>query len=109
MRGAPALGATALAALAVLGTAGAVTAEGITTRVGAAMLLELTAPRAADRDLAYHESLLREGPAPARLPLGQLQEDGSMRYGNTTVIVRNPCSPGSIHDEPVVLPGRRSK
>jgi hypothetical protein len=38
-----------------------------------------------------------------------VQEDGTVRYGNVTVTVRNPCPPGSLHDEPLPLPGRRSK
>jgi hypothetical protein len=38
-----------------------------------------------------------------------VQDDGSVRYGNVTVTVRNPCPPGSDHDEPKPLPGRRSK
>jgi len=28
---------------------------------------------------------------------------------NVTVTVRNPCPPGSGHEEPMPLPGRRSK
>src|SRR2546422_695825 len=74
----------------------------------ASMLLDLTAPRAQSRDTAYQESLRAEGPAPVRRGLGEVQEDGSVRYGDVSVTVRNPCPPGT-HYEPAPLPGRRSK
>jgi hypothetical protein len=38
-----------------------------------------------------------------------VQADGSVRYGNVTVSVRNPCPPGSGHVEPPPLPGRRAR
>ena len=84
-------------------------AEEAKTRISANLLLDLTAPRAMARDAAYQESI-RSAPAVApRPPSGEVQEDGSVRYGNVTVTVRNPCPPNSGHEEPLPLPGRRSK
>ena len=98
-----------LALLMLLLTAGATAAEELKTRISASMFLDLTAPRPSARDAAYQESI-RSAPAVApRPPSGEVQEDGSVRYGNVTVTVRNPCPPGSGHEEPMPLPGRRSK
>jgi hypothetical protein len=99
----------ALAVLLVLGTTGAAAAEEAKTRISPSMFLELTAPRVASRDVAYQESLKEPPSVAPRPPSGEVQEDGTVRYGNVTVTVRNPCPPGSLHDEPLPLPGRRSK
>src|SRR5881409_3480197 len=100
MRPTTVLAAALLAALAATGE--------VKTPIRASMLLDLTAPRAQSRDTAYQESLRAEGPAPVRRGLGEVQEDGSVRYGDVSVTVRNPCPPGT-HYEPAPLPGRRSK
>jgi hypothetical protein len=93
----------------VLAGAGVAAADEAKTRIAASMFLDLTAPRASARDTAYQESI-RSAPAVApRPPSGEVQEDGSVRYGSVTVTVRNPCPPGSGHEEPLPLPGRRSK
>src|SRR5215470_19703215 len=84
-------------------------ADEMKTPIRASMLLELSAPRAQSRDAAYQESLRAEGPAPVRRGIGEVQDDGSVRYGDMTVSVRNPCPPGTTHFEPVPLPGRRLK
>jgi hypothetical protein len=98
-----------LALLSVLVGAGVAAADEAKTRISASMFLDLTAPRATARDAAYQESI-RSAPSVApRPPSGEVQEDGSVRYGNVTVTVRNPCPPGSGHEEPMPLPGRRSK
>ncbi len=99
------LAAALLGALAASGAA----AEELKTPIRASMLLDLTAPRAQSRDTAYQESVRAEGPAPVRRGFGEVQEDGSVRYGDLSVTVRNPCPPGTAHFEPVPLPGRRSK
>jgi len=101
-----ALAAALLGALVASGAA----AEELKTPIRASMLLlALTAPRAESRDTAYQESLRAEGPAPVRRGFGEVQEDGSVRYGDLSVTVRNPCPPGTAHFEPAPLPGRRSK
>src|SRR5947207_8983426 len=98
------LAAALLGALAASGAA----AEELKTPIRASLLLDLTAPRAQSRDAAYQESLRAEGPAPVRRGLGEVQDDGSVRYGDVTVTVRNPCPPGTHYEAPP-LPGRRSK
>src|SRR6267378_2785465 len=100
----PVLAAALLGALAASSAA-----EELKTPIRASMLLDLTAPRAESRDTAYQESLRAEGPAPLRRGFGEVQEDGSVRYGDLSVTVRNPCPPGTAHYEPAPLPGRRSK
>jgi hypothetical protein len=97
------------ALLVVLAGVGAAAAEEVKTPIRATMFLDLTAPRAESRETAYRESLLAEGPAPVRRGFGEVQEDGSVRYGDLTVTVRNPCPPGTAHYDPAPLPGRRSK
>jgi hypothetical protein len=99
---------TAAALLAALAATGAA-ADELKTPIRASMLLDLSAPRAQSRDTAYQESLRAEGPAPVRRGFGEAQEDGSVRYGDVSVTVRNPCPPGTAHYEPAPLPGRRSK
>jgi len=103
--------ATVLAA-ALLGTLAApalVAADEAKAPIRASMFLDLTAPRAQSRDTAYQESLRTKGPAPAQSAfVGEVQPDGSVKYGDVTVTVRNPCPPG--HDDGTKsLPGRRSK
>ena len=98
-----------LAMVGVLVGVGVAPADEAKTRIAASMFLDLTAPRASARDAAYQESI-RSAPSVApRPPSGEVQEDGSVRYGSVTVTVRNPCPPGSGHEEPMPLPGRRSK
>jgi hypothetical protein len=36
-----------------------------------------------------------------------VQPDGSIRYGNTTIIIRHDCPPGGEFFEPLPRPGRR--
>ena len=97
------------ALLAVLAASAGAAADEVKTPIRASMLLNLTAPRAESRDAAYQESLRSEGLAPVRRGFGEVQDDGSVRYGDVTVSVRNPCPPGTAHFEPPPLPGRRSK
>ncbi len=101
--------AVLLALLSLLVTVGVAAADEAKTRISATMLLDLTGPRASVRDAAYQESIRSAPPVAPRALSGELQEDGSVRYGNVTVTVRNPCPPGSGHEEPMPLPGRRSK
>lgn len=99
----------AAVALSALG-ATAAAADELKTPIRASMLLELSAPRAQSRDTAYQESLRAEGPAPLRRGVGEVQDDGSVKYGDVTVTVKNPCPPGTHYEAmPLPLPGRRSK
>src|SRR5438477_11575754 len=104
MRPTTVLAAALLGALAATGVAAA---DEMKTPIRASMLLDLTAPRAQSRDTAYQESLRAEAPAPLKRGFGDVQDDGSVRYGDVTVSVRNPCPPGTSHFEPPTLPGRR--
>ena len=75
--------------------------------ISASMLLSIAAPISETRDAAFDRAM-KEPPPPARRPDGEIQPDGSVRYGSVTVTVRNPCPPGT-HFEPPPLPGRVKK
>jgi hypothetical protein len=76
------------------------------TPVTGSIILEMTKPVAGTRDRAIDESLRRDVPTPPKTE-NQLQPDGSVRYGNTTVIIRHDCPPGGDFFEPPPRPGRR--
>ncbi|HEU5322195.1 MAG TPA: hypothetical protein VFX28_15435 [Methylomirabilota bacterium] len=100
----------ALGAAAVLGLgAAAAAADEVKSAISATMLLDLTAPRADSRAAAFDESLRRDGPPRAGGTDGEVLPDGSVRYGSVTVTVRNPCPPGTFHDDFKPLPGRRAR
>jgi hypothetical protein len=61
------------------------------------------------RGSAFDAGLKDAGPPPARNTVGEVQPDGSVRYGNVSVTVKNPCPPGTAHYEPPPLPGRRPR
>jgi hypothetical protein len=75
--------------------------------ISASMLLSAVAPITETRDAAFDRAMKEPGP-PARRPDGEIQPDGSVRYGSVTITVRNPCPPGT-HYEPLPLPGRVRK
>jgi hypothetical protein len=75
--------------------------------ISASMLLSIAAPISESRDAAFDRAMKEPGP-PARRPDGEIQPDGSVRYGSVTMTVRNPCPPGT-HFEPPPLPGRVRK
>jgi len=56
---------------------------------------------------ALDRTLLEPGPSPAGGIKAEVLPDGSVKYGNAVVTVRNPCPPGDVHYEPRPLPGRR--
>src|SRR5437660_1483752 len=59
------------------------------------------------RDAAFDRAMKEPGP-PARRSDGEIQPDGSVRYGAVTITVRNPCPPGTHYELPS-LPGRVRK
>ena len=78
------------------------------TPITPSMILDMTKPGAPMRDRAYDEAIRQPGPPPAKSPLTpEIQPDGSVKYGNTTVIIRHDCPPGGEFFEPPPRPGRR--
>jgi hypothetical protein len=59
------------------------------------------------RESAFDASL-REAQRPPTGPVAEVVGEGTVRYGRTTVTVKNPCPPGE-HYEPPPLPGRRRR
>jgi hypothetical protein len=78
------------------------------TPITPSMILDMTKPMAPTRERAYDEAIRQPAPAPVKSPMdGEVQPDGSVRYGNTTVIIRHDCPPGGEFFEPPPRPGRR--
>jgi hypothetical protein len=105
------LWAAALSAgmLVSLSPTGPVYADEAKTPIRASMFLNITAPRIDSREAAYDQTLKGEDPRPKSANEPEVLPDGSVRYGKTTVTVRNPCPPGSGHYEPLPMPGRRAR
>jgi hypothetical protein len=103
---------TLVAALTLVAGVAPAAADEAKTPVSASMLLNILSAPVSSRDVAYDESLKDAGSAPPQRGF-VLQPDGSLRYGTdrlgVSVTVRNPCPPGSFHDEPRPLPGRRAR
>jgi len=74
--------------------------------ISAMTMLSIVAPIAETRDAAFDRAMKEPG-RPARRQDGEIQPDGSVRYGSVTVTVRNPCPPGTHYELP--LPGRVRK
>ena len=70
-------------------------------------IMNAVAPAIESRESAYDRSIRDSGPAPAPASAGEILDDGTVRYGRTTITVKNPCPPGTAHYEPPPLPGRR--
>jgi hypothetical protein len=79
------------------------------TPIKASMVLSIVSQPAELSGRALDRSLLEPGPPPAGPPGAEVLPDGSVKYGNVTVTVRNPCPPGTLHYEPPPLPGRRAR
>ena len=78
------------------------------TPITPSIMLEMTRPTAPQRDRSLDDAVREPGPPPANKPLEPVvQPDGSVRYGNTTIIIRHDCPPGSEFFEPLPRPGRR--
>jgi hypothetical protein len=106
--------------IGVAGLAGAVaTAEAgerpETAPINATLLITNVLRQPVDhqqRQAAFDESLREPGPAPAnRAYGGEVQPDGSVRYGNVTVSsLKNPCPPGEHIELPSPPPlARRAR
>ena len=78
-------------------------------KITAPMIMNLLSQPIEAREAAYNDSLrsreTSDRPDPSSI--GEVLEDGSVRYGRTTITVKNPCPPGTAHYEPPPLPGRR--
>jgi hypothetical protein len=97
----------ALAGLATLGEA-----QEEKVPVNASLLINNVLKQPLDyqeRQLAFDESLRREGPTPRRSPfVGEVQPDGSVRYGDVVVSqIKNPCPPGEHVELPPLPPTTR--
>ena len=76
------------------------------------MILNLVAPPPAlSSDAVLTEAMRAPGPRPRGIAAlgGQLQPDGSVKYGDVSVTIKNPCPEGTAHYEPPPLPGRRPR
>ncbi len=97
-----------LAGLLVVLAAGPAAAEEAPSRISARLLLSIVGTPVESHQAAFDEALREPAPEP-RPPQGVLLPDGSVRYGKVTVTVKNPCPPGTAHDGPPPLPGRRPR
>jgi hypothetical protein len=102
------IAAIAVAFALIGGWAAAARADEAKAPINAALLLNMLAPSTTEsRDAAFDRAMKEPGPGPrSGLAEGQVQPDGSVRYGSTVITVRNPCPPGTVHYEPPPLPGR---
>jgi hypothetical protein len=96
----------ALVLVAVL-PAVAVAHDEAKTPVSGSIILDITKSPAQARDRAFDESLRQDGPPARPKTEPVVQPDGSVKYGNTTVIIRHDCPPGGEFFEPPPRPGRR--
>ena len=76
--------------------------------ISSAVLLNMLAPISESRDAAFDRAMKEPGPPPLAAE-GQIQPDGSVRYGALSITVKNPCPPGTLHYEPPPRPGRARK
>ena len=102
------IAAVAVAFALIGGWAAAARADEAKAPINAALLLNMLAPSTTEsRAAAFDRAMKEPGPGPrSDLSEGQVQPDGSVRYGSTVITVRNPCPPGTAHYEPPPLPGR---
>jgi hypothetical protein len=95
------------AVIVVSGWSALAVADEAKSQISASMLLRISAPISESREAAFDRAMKEPGPAPRRAD-GEVQPDGSVRYGAMVVTVTNPCPPGT-HYEPFPLPGRVRK
>src|SRR5204863_9188329 len=83
-------------------------AEEVKTAIKPSMVLSIFSQPSQLSGRALGRELMDPGPPPAPQG-GEVQPDGSVKYGNLSVTVRNPCPPGTAHYEPPPLPGRPAR
>jgi hypothetical protein len=103
------VGIAMLTAAALVALGAPVGAEEIKTPITAVSIMNLLARPMESQTAAFDQSLRDSGPTRARTTIGELVDEGTVRYGNATISVKNPCPPGTAHFEPPPLPGRRAK
>ena len=77
------------------------------TPITPSMILDITRPPSVTRERAFDEALRSNAPVPRPTTEYKVQPDGSVKYGNTTIIIRHDCPPGGEFFEPPPRPGRR--
>ena len=109
-----ALGSIMAGAL-VLGVSAVGTADELRQQLNPSMILNMLARPIESPEAAFNAALRSDptAPRPVRPDEGDVQPDGSVRYGrgntNLTITVRNPCPPGDFAHEAAYLrslPGR---
>jgi hypothetical protein len=77
------------------------------TPISGSIILDMSKSPTQSRERAFDEALRGGGPPAKPTTEPVVQPDGSVKYGNTTVIIRHDCPPGSEFFEPPPRPGRR--
>ena len=93
------------AGLLMLGMVIPAAADEMKTPIKASIVLDMVNRPVDSRQLAFDESIKREAPSPRGMM--EVLPDGTVKYGDMSVTVKNPCPPGTAHYEPPPLPGRR--
>jgi len=101
--------AALIGVVTILGLALPGQADEAKTPINASLLLSIVSSAPVDRRETAFDQSLKESGRPPLPPAGVVQPDGSVRYGNVSVTVKNPCPPDSAHYEPPPLPGRRPR
>jgi hypothetical protein len=103
-------------AAVLLGTAANTPAgEQVGAAINSALLINNVLRQPVDhqqRQIAFDEALRQPGPAPANRAAfnGEVQPDGSVRYGDITVsTLKNPCPPGEHVELPSPPLPRRAR
>jgi hypothetical protein len=99
---------TAALVLAAFGSTAPAVADEAKSSLSASMILGIMSQPRESREVAFDEAL-KSGPLPPQGPVMEVLPDGSVRYGDVTMTVKNPCPPGTEHYEPPPLPGRRAR
>ena len=105
------LGLALISSACILLAAGPAAADEAKTPITPMILHLVAPPPVQSSDTILTEAMRAPGPRPRGLAAlgGELQPDGSVRYGDVTVTIKNPCPEGTAHYEPPPLPGRRPR